>query len=34
MMNFLEYYIKNRKEKKEEYEEDMCEFLVLQPINK
>ncbi|KAL4483593.1 hypothetical protein ABPG72_016874 [Tetrahymena utriculariae] len=32
MNKLLEYYIKNRKEKSEEYEEDMCEFIVLQPI--
>lgn len=32
MNRLLEYYIKNRKEKSEEYEEDMCEFIVLQPI--
>lgn len=28
----LDYYIRTRKEKAEEYEEDMCEFIVLQPI--
>ena len=32
MNQLLDYYIKNRKEKSEEYEEDMCEFIVLQPI--
>jgi len=32
MNRLLDYYIKNRKEKSEEYEEDMCEFIVLQPI--
>ncbi len=32
MNKLLEYYIENRKEKSEEYEEDMCEFIVLQPI--
>lgn len=33
MNRLLDYYIKNRKEKSEEYEEDMCEFVVLQPIH-
>lgn len=32
MNKLLEYYIRNRKEKSEEYEEDNCEFIVLQPI--
>lgn len=32
MNTLLDYYIKNRKEKSEEYEEDNCEFIVLQPV--